>query len=89
MFSQAENHDTVRTSTRTSQEYADVTTFLMMTLPGVACLYYGQEIGMPDGPIRPDQVQDRLRGVERDRLSRDSVRVPMQWDDTLNSGISF
>lgn len=58
-----------------------------MTLPGVACLYYGQEIGMPAGPIRQDQVRDHLRGLDRSRISRDPLRTPMQWDGSLNSGI--
>lgn len=60
-----------------------------MTLPGVACLYYGQEIGMPAGPVREDQVRDYLRGLDRSRISRDPIRLPMQWDDTLNSGIFY
>lgn len=55
---------------------------LVMVLPGVACLYYGQEIGMLHGPVRPDQVQDG----KAFKWSRDPARVPMQWDDSLNAG---
>lgn len=57
-----------------------------MMLPGVACIYYGQEIGMLNNRIRPDQLQDPNRNGVNSRLQRDAVRVPMQWDDSLNAG---
>ncbi len=57
----------------------------MLMLPGVACLYYGQEIGMMGNNVRPDQIRDVL--VDGVRLSRDAERLPMQWDDSINAGM--
>lgn len=57
----------------------------MMLLPGVPSIYYGQEICMINGVVRPDQEKDYvlLPGTTR---TRDLARTPMQWDSTLNSG---
>ena len=53
---------------------------MQMTLPGVACVYYGQEIGMTDiNPIVGDRELDLF-------IIRDRSKAPMQWDDTLNAG---
>ncbi len=44
---------------------------LLLTLPGAAFIYQGDEIGMPDGPgVRPPI----------DRTGRDRHRHPMQWE---------
>lgn len=43
---------------------------LLLTLPGVAMSYYGEEIGMLDGS----------------KFSADSQRTPMQWDNLANAG---
>lgn len=56
-----------------------------MMLPGLACLYYGQEIGMVNGPVRPDQRKDPHIEAKTLRL-RDFSRTPMQWDDSMNAG---
>jgi maltose alpha-D-glucosyltransferase / alpha-amylase len=46
---------------------------LLMTLPGVPILYYGDEIGMGDNIWLPD---------------RHGVRTPMQWSAEKNAGFS-
>lgn len=52
-----------------------------MTLPGVSCLYYGQEIGMTD--ISPNAAEEiNLFNI------RDRSKAPMQWDDSFNAGNS-
>lgn len=56
----------------------------MMTLPGIVCIYYGQEIGMMDYKVRPDQIRDpQLHEIDH---IRDPERLPMQWDDSINAG---
>ena len=45
---------------------------MVLLLPGVAYIYYGQELGLT-GWHFPD------RNV-------DSFRLPMQWDDSKNAG---
>lgn len=53
-------------------------TMLIMTLPGVAIYYYGQEIGMGSGWITSDQNKDRLP----EKIDSKQFRLPMQWDGT-------
>jgi alpha-glucosidase len=61
----------------------------LLTLRGTPTLYYGEEIGMPDGDIPPDRMQDpfglRVPGYG---LGRDPQRTPMQWDAEPGAGFS-
>ncbi|XP_065222590.1 maltase 2-like [Planococcus citri] len=82
----AENHDNMRIGSRICEEYMDIVTITIMMLPGVACVYYGQEIGMTNGYVRPDQTKDANAGPLA--TTRDGERLPMQWDDTMNSGFT-
>lgn len=63
-------------------------TITIMMLPGVACIYYGQEIGMLDNDVRPDQIRDPYNNGDREMSRRDRERLPMQWDNTMNAGTS-
>jgi alpha-glucosidase len=62
---------------------------LLLTLRGTPTLYYGDEIGMADVPVPPDQIQDpwalREPGIG---VGRDPVRAPMQWDRSPHAGFS-
>lgn len=64
------NHDLPRLATRWGHDLARVAAMLLMSLPGAALIYQGDEIGMTDGP-----------GVDPpfDRAGRDACRHPMQW----------
>lgn len=66
-----------------SPESTDIIIMMTMMLPGSVCLYYGQEISMRNGFIRPDQTRDQLMSGKN---SRDPGRLIMQWDDSLNAG---
>ncbi|XP_065205958.1 maltase 2-like [Planococcus citri] len=83
-----ENHDDLRIGSRLCEEYMDIVTITIMTLPGIACVYYGQEIGMTNGYVRPDQRKDPNHDATPKARSRDGERLPMQWDDTMNSGFT-
>ncbi len=73
------NHDFGRLATRFGPENARAAALLLMTLPGPAFLYYGDEIGQGEGP----------RGERRfDRAGRDQFRHPMQWDATPGGGFT-
>jgi alpha-glucosidase len=65
------NHDFDRLATRVGPENLGAAAVLLLTLPGVAFLYQGDELGLANGP-----------GAERpfDRAGRDGLRHPMQWD---------
>jgi alpha-glucosidase len=47
--------------------------FLLLTLPGMAILYQGDEIGLQDGDIPPARILDLATP------SRDYERTPMPW----------
>src|SRR5215210_7781122 len=73
------NHDFGRLVTRFGPENARSAALMLLTLPGPAFLYQGDEIGLADGP-----------GGERlyDRAGRDRFRHPMQWDDSPSGGFT-
>ena len=52
------NHDQKRLVSRIGAAQARVAAMLLLTLRGTPTLYYGDELGMPDAQIAPDQVQD-------------------------------
>ncbi|HEY4348289.1 MAG TPA: alpha-amylase family glycosyl hydrolase, partial [Gaiellaceae bacterium] len=67
------NHDFDRLATRVGPENLRAAAVLLLTLPGVAFLYQGDELGLANGP-----------GAETtfDRAGRDRLRHPMQWDSS-------
>ena len=74
------NHDKPRIVTRIGAAQARVAAMLLLTLRGTPTLYYGDEIGMHDVSIPPDQVRDPFeKNVPGLGLGRDPVRTPMQW----------
>jgi alpha-glucosidase len=74
------NHDKPRIATRAGAAQARVAAMLLLTLRGTPTMYYGDEIGMHDVPIPPQQVQDPFeKNVPGLGLGRDPVRTPMQW----------
>lgn len=83
------NHDQPRIISRVGKEQARVAAMLLLTLRGTPTIYYGEEIGMKDVPIPPEEVQDpqglNMPGLN---LSRDPARTPMQWDNSKNAGFT-
>jgi alpha-glucosidase len=62
---------------------------LLLTLRGTPTLYYGDEIGMHQVAIAPDQVRDPFeKNVPGIGVGRDGCRTPMQWDAARNAGFS-
>ena len=72
---------------------------LQLTVRGVPCMYYGEEIGMTNLPMpfstALDPIPHKYTFAPRfifDALNvtvnRDEVRTPMQWDETKNGGFS-
>jgi alpha-glucosidase len=73
------NHDFGRLSTRFGEENARAAALLLLTLPGPAFLYQGDEIGQGEGPPG---------ATEFDRAGRDRHRHPMQWDGSPSGGFT-
>ena len=83
------NHDRPRLATRIGPDQARVAAILLMTLRGTPTLYYGDEIGMQQVTILPEQVQDPFeKNVPGIGIGRDGCRTPMQWDATRFAGFS-
>jgi alpha-glucosidase len=73
------NHDFGRLATRFGAENARAAAFLLLTLPGPAFLYQGDEIGQAEGPPGESRF---------DRVGRDRFRHPMQWDGSPTGGFT-
>jgi alpha-glucosidase len=73
------NHDFGRLPTRYGRENARAAAVLLLTLPGVAFVYQGDEIALGEGPGADPPF---------DRAGRDSHRHPMQWDASPTGGFS-
>jgi alpha-glucosidase len=73
------NHDFGRLATRFGRENARAALMMLLTLPGPAFLYQGDEIEQGDGPPGESTF---------DRAGRDRFRHPMQWDGSPGGGFS-
>jgi alpha-glucosidase len=95
------NHDRRRSINRLGDDLrkAKLLHMLQLTVRGVPCMYYGEEIGMIDlkQPFNSalDPIPHKFKPIPRfvfDLLglliNRDEVRTPMQWDGTKNAGFS-
>jgi glycosidase len=83
------NHDISRVASRLgSENLARLAALLLLTLRGTPTIYMGEEIGMVNGSIAPDEVQDPQGRILGAHLSRDLCRTPMQWDDSAYAGFS-
>jgi alpha-glucosidase len=83
------NHDRPRLATRVGVDQARVAAMLLMTLRGTPTLYYGDEIGMQQASILPEQVRDPFeKNVPGIGIGRDGCRTPMKWDATKSAGFS-
>ena len=71
------NHDFPRVPTRVGEENARAAAVLLLTLPGPAFVYQGEELGQTDAPGP---------GTRYDRHGRDSCRHPVQWEPDPRTG---
>jgi alpha-glucosidase len=79
------NHDLSRATSRLTGPgdfvaRARVAATVLLTLRGTPFLYYGEEIGMTDGPVSPQQAADPD--------GRDGCRTPMQWNSNPGAGFT-
>lgn len=85
------NHDAGRLATRWAgddPERARLALLMLLTLRGTPFLYYGDELGLADVPIDPEQALDPVaRRTGDPSRNRDPCRTPMQW--TAEAGAGF
>jgi alpha-glucosidase len=72
------NHDHARVATRYGQRAVRVAAMLLVTLRGTPFLYQGEELGLADVPVAPEQVVD----VD----GRDPERGPIPWEPPSRAG---
>lgn len=72
------NHDVPRIGSKVGPEYCRALNVLLLTLPGTAVTYYGEEIGMTDAKVPLKSCKD----------FRDPQRSPMQWCSERHAGFS-
>ncbi|HEY1614651.1 MAG TPA: alpha-amylase family glycosyl hydrolase [Rhizomicrobium sp.] len=89
------NHDVVRTVTRFGGErppaaLAKMLLALLFSLKGTALLYQGEELGLPEGKLRRDQLKDPVGDLYYPTSrGRDGCRTPMPWQaGSANLGFS-
>jgi alpha-glucosidase len=73
------NHDFGRLATRFGETNTRAAAVLLLTLPGAAFIYQGDEIGQAEGPGAYPPY---------DRTGRDRYRHPMQWDSSPKGGFT-
>jgi len=66
---------------------------MLLTLRGTPFLYYGDEIGLPEVAVAPDQVQDEvgrraMAAHGEARPGRDPERTPMHWNAAPGAGFT-
>jgi alpha-glucosidase len=83
------NHDNPRLATRVGLQQAPLAAMLLLTLPGTLTIYYGEEIGMTDVPIPPNEVQDPAEKIQPGiGMGRDPERTPMSWNGSPLAGFT-
>ena len=99
------NHDRFRRFSVLGKDTrkAKLNSFFQLTVRGVPFIYYGEEIGMRQGRIKPKDTRDAvarhigtvpaakikvLNRLTNGAIQRDGCRTPMQWDSTLQAGFT-
>ena len=81
------NHDRPRLASRVGLERARLLSLLQMTLRGLPVIYYGDELGLQNAVIRPEEAQDPW-GIAVAGFDRDIARGPMPWSGGTHNGFS-
>jgi alpha-glucosidase len=86
------NHDSGRFPTRWCNDDDDrirLALVALLTLRGTPVLYYGDELGMAEVELLPEQLRDPV-GLRRwpDDPGRDRTRTPMHWSAEAGAGFT-
>ena len=83
------NHDVIRHASRWDLPAGALRAFatLLMCLRGSACIYQGEELGLPEADVHFEDLQDPY-GIEfwPEFKGRDGCRTPMVWEESNHNG---
>ncbi len=85
------NHDKSRFTTRWGGGEEDrirCILMLLLLLPGVPVIYYGDELGMEDTRITLSQKRDTMVPHQGNTIGRDPSRTPMPWNSEPGAGFT-
>lgn len=82
------NHDSPRFASRFGHEAVRPAALMLLTLRGTPTLYMGEEIGMENGIIPRDRLQDPPALIIGPEAGRDPCRTPFQWSAEKYTGFS-
>lgn len=80
------NHDKPRLASRLGRQTARSAAMLLLTLPGMPFMYYGDELGLRNVSLKSSSVKDPYASART--AGRPESRTPMQWSSQTNSGFS-
>ncbi len=81
------NHDERRLATRYGPGHARVAGMMLLSLRGTPTMYYGDELGIPQADVPPEEQQDPW-GRQMPGFGRDGCRTPMEWDLGPSAGFT-
>jgi alpha-glucosidase len=82
------NHDSPRLATRLGRDAVRPAAMMLLTLRGTPTIYMGEEIGMEDGHVPLNKIQDPLALNVSSQEGRDPCRTPFQWSADPYAGFS-
>jgi alpha-glucosidase len=81
------NHDHPRLASRLGPAQRRIAAMLLLTLRGTPTLYYGDELGLEDITVSPEEQQDPY-GRRVPGQGRDGCRSPMPWSSDPGGGFT-
>ena len=89
------NHDVERSASRWGKNedptrFPAISLAMLMSLRGSACLYQGEELGLPQADVPFERLQDPY-GITfwPEYKGRDGCRTPMPWSDADHGGFAI
>jgi len=82
------NHDSTRLATRFGREAIRPAAMMLLTLRGTPTIYMGEEIGMQNGDVPLDRLQDPPALIIGPEYGRDGCRTPFEWTAEKFAGFS-
>ncbi len=83
-----DNHDSPRLASRIGEDNVRIAAMAQMALPGTRVIYYGDELGMKNVNIAPEDLHDIGKNEATNSGGRDGCRTPMQWSPDIYAGFS-